>query len=269
MTWQLPQHEVPGRAQLSDALLYGRRERVFLVLVAFFVAASAMLPLLGVSRVYGVSFVPRLVGYEPPIALLVPLGMLAFPIALLALNLVGALYGAGRARALVFVGLAIWAGVLGLAYATDHVPAFDNSTTAAFPTALAFGAFAAVTCIVQVELFTRMRGIVRYLLPIVFSIGAGGAIAMLIAPLDLGLAIGAASYLLASMWIGSLLLAPITRALTSYLRFGRDATTWVDDEPGQARREPVFASRRSSPDAWNSAEMAFFADGEQQVAELS
>src|SRR5262245_47636117 len=100
-TWQLPQHEVPGRAQLSDALLYGRRERVFLVLASFFIASSLMLPLLGFERVYGVSFVVRAVGYEPAWPLLVPLGVLAFPFALLALNMVGALFGAGRARALV------------------------------------------------------------------------------------------------------------------------------------------------------------------------
>ncbi len=250
--WLLPQHDLPGKEPLPEAVLYRRRERVFLLLASLFVAAAAIVPLVGVTRVYGVSFVVRAVGLESPRMLLVPIGVLAFPVALLALNLVTALYGRRRARALALVATIVWAGVLGLTWATDHVPDYDATTTHAFAGSLAVAAAALVTCIVQLELFGLMRGWIRHVVAPVLAIAAGWGAFVAIAPRTgvtadvLGIALGGGGYEIAIVLVGALLAAPIGRALVVYLRVPRRAANEVDDDD-LGSSEPAFVIRREPP----------------------
>lgn len=247
----LAQHELPGREPLPDAVVYSRRGRVFVVIAALFVASAAMLPLLGFSRMYGASWVVRELGREPPMPLLLPFGAIAFPIALLALNLAGGLYGPRRARGLLLAGCIVWAGVLGLLYATDHIPAYDNTTTNAFWLGLALVACGIATCLVQIEVFSlsrRARG-VRHVLSSALGVAAGwGVFALLVRSVPMielppdaqieGVAIGAGGYIWIVVVLGSIPMALAARGLSVYLRVAlREEFELVDTE---ASEEPAF-----------------------------
>ena len=251
--WSLPQDELPGKSPLDDEQIYARRERVFLVFASMFVVASAMLPLLGFGRMFGVSLLVRQIGIDPPAPLLIPVGALAFPIALLALNTVNALYGLRRAWSLVLAGTVVWLGVLGLHWATDHVVAYNETTTAAFVPGVALVACAFVTCAVQVELFALFRrfrvfrGVVSALVAIAAGWGVVAAIAHNV-PLKLGesitgIALAAAGYTWLAVIAGTLVLAMIIGSLATHLRFALRAPV-IDDDLDPASSEPAFMRRR-------------------------
>jgi uncharacterized PurR-regulated membrane protein YhhQ (DUF165 family) len=133
--WLLParQREFPSRRVLSEEQLHARREATFLFLAGAFLVAAVVLPLLGMSRVIDLSGIAPDV--DLPVALALPVGVLAFPLSFSAGCLVCELWGRRRASALVWVGLFLGLGVVGLLALNDAVA--DPSSDAVAP-ALAF-----------------------------------------------------------------------------------------------------------------------------------
>ncbi|MDQ3339833.1 MAG: hypothetical protein M4D80_32130 [Myxococcota bacterium] len=282
----LAQHELPGRAPLPDAVVYTRRGRVFVLIAALFVASAVILPFLGFSRLYGMSWVVRELGREPPVPLLLPLGAIAFPVALLALNLAGGLYGIRRARGLLLAGCIVWGGVLGLLWAMDHIPAYDNTTTNAFWLGLALVACGVTTCAVQIEVFSlarRARG-VRQVLSSALGVAAGWgvfallerSVPMIELPPDVqieGVAIGAGGFVWIVVVLGSIPVALVARGLSVYLRVAlREEYELVDtassEQPAFVVKPqalivdtPVPGRLRKRP--FTTQELAFFDAGDE------
>jgi uncharacterized integral membrane protein (TIGR00697 family) len=119
--WLLPsrQREYPSRRVLSEGQLHARREATFLWLAGCFLMAVAVLPVLGMTRVLDLSGL--LPDVELPVALLVPAGVLAFPLSFTAACLVCELWGRRRASAMVVVGTVLDLALLGLLAATDRI----------------------------------------------------------------------------------------------------------------------------------------------------
>ena len=275
MSWALDQHDLPGRPGVPAEILHRRRERLFLLLASLVVAAAVMLPLLGIGRLFGVSSLVRRIGIEPPATLLLPIGTLALPIGLLALALVSDLYSRTRARALLLVVMIAWLGVLGLQWATDHVPAYDTSTTTAFWPGLALAACGFVICAIQIELFALL-GRLRYVLAPLVGIAAGWALFALImqrgdlpgTPDDaVGIALAAGGYTWLAVVLGTLPVVLVMRALAVYLRV---EVRQVADDPGAS--DPAFLSRATpmpSKRAFTSDEVAFFDAGDALASRKS
>lgn len=280
-----PQDELPGKVRVADDRLHARRERVFALFVTLYVAPAALLALLGVDPVFGASRPLRELGWEPAVALLLPLGVIAWPVAQLALALVVELYGRRRARALVVLGLVVWLGVLGLRWATDHVADFDGHTTRGFGPALALVGAGLVTSVIATELRPRLgrRRWLRHLVTAIVSTAVGwAAFATIVrtvpgaalAPLAgvsvddqlLGVVAAASGCTLLGLIVGALPLAIAARALAVFLRIGRDDGD--DPYPDPGRSDPAFAAavpRRKAPAQIvdSPEEVAFFDAGER------
>lgn len=248
--WYQPQDELPGRAPLPEPTLIARRERVFALLAALVVAAALVLPLLHTQRLFGASFVVRtLARTEPPVPLLVPLGALALPLALLALHLATALYGAVRACWLLLATAVTCAGALGLVWATDHVAAYDATTTTAFGSAAALAACGVITLALDALAFALLRrGWARHVVAPLVGLAGGWATYLALArsipaaaPAEdpLGIALGAAGTAWLAVVAGSLLVAPVARALAGYLRIAPRA-----GETDPAASDPAFTVRK-------------------------
>jgi uncharacterized PurR-regulated membrane protein YhhQ (DUF165 family) len=250
VTWYLPQHELPGKDLISGPQLYARRERVFLVLATIFVAASSTLPLLGVTRLYGATSLVRRIGIEPPATLLVPLGAFAFPLALLALNVVGALYGRRRAWSMVLAGMLVWLGILGLHYGSDHVVSYDGTKTAAALPGAALAACVFVTCAVQIEAFALLRRMraVRGAASALVGLAAGWGIAVLLfdnVPIVIGesftgIALASAGFDWLAVVVGTIVLAAVVHSLAVHLRF-----PVREPRPDDFDAEPAFVGRKA------------------------
>jgi uncharacterized PurR-regulated membrane protein YhhQ (DUF165 family) len=166
-SWVLPsrQGDLPGRPVLTEAVLHRRRERTFLVLAALFVGATAVMAILGTSQVidvtYAISYVvPDL---AVPFDLGLPLGVLAFPIALFAVNLVCELYGRRRANALVVIGLLTTLPIAGLGYLAARLDNVDAS----FGPVLALTSCYAVAHLANLVLFDGLRRLMNGRHPLV------------------------------------------------------------------------------------------------------
>lgn len=92
-----------------------RRERVFLVLAAFFWAAMTLLNVIGITRFIHIG----------PLALAV--GVLPYPLTFLCTDLIGELYGKRRANFVVWVGLVLNIFVIGVMTLGQWLPAVDAS----------------------------------------------------------------------------------------------------------------------------------------------
>ena len=116
--WLLPtrQADHPTRRVLPSALLHARREGTFLVLAAIVLVAATALVLLGTGRIVDLDQVLAsvLAEVELPVAMSLPIGVLAFPPGVLAVMLVCELYGRRRSIALVVVGSSAAVGLVGL-----------------------------------------------------------------------------------------------------------------------------------------------------------
>jgi len=152
--WLLPtrQREYPSRRILSEEHLHARREATFLFLAGAFLVAAAVLPLLGMSRVIDLSAVAP--GVDLPVALVLPAGVLAFPLSFTAGCLVCELWGRRRASALVWVGLFLGLGLVGLLALTDAVAEPSGDTVAP---ALAFVAGSFVGHMFNVQAYHALR----------------------------------------------------------------------------------------------------------------
>lgn len=155
--WLLPsrQREYPSRRSLTEEQLHARREATFLVLAGTFLVAAAVLPVLGMSRIIDLSgLVP---GVELPVALLLPVGVLAFPLSFTAGNLVCELWGRRRASAMVWVALFLGLGLLGLLAVTDGVPDAGGRTGDSVAPGLAFVACTFVGHMFNVQAYHALR----------------------------------------------------------------------------------------------------------------
>jgi uncharacterized PurR-regulated membrane protein YhhQ (DUF165 family) len=199
--------------------------------------------------------------------LLVPLGAFAWPIAILALDLAGELYGKRRARALLLVLFVVWLGVVGLSWATDNVRDYNATTTNAFFVGATLAATHLLASIVQVELFGAIRARwLRHLAAPVVAIAIGwGALALAFEHLAvpgapagdelLGVALGGAGYTLAAVLLATIPTVLVARALAVYLRVARDRTLFDEDDV----IEPAFVKKKP----FTTDEMAFFDAGDK------
>lgn len=269
MAWLRAQTELPGRRTLPEPLLHARRERLFALFAAIFVAGATLLPLLGTSRQFGVSSLVSRTGIEAPLMILVPAGAFGLPFALLALVAIADLYGSTRARMLVLAMIVVWGGVLGLHWATDMLPAYDGTTTTAFVPSLAVAACGLVTCVITTEVFAQIRARwLRHVVAPLLGIAAGwavfGAIASQLAHPEtesdtLGTAIGGGGYTWLVVVAGTLPVLLVTRALAIYLRVELRGRPSLDDDPSHSN--PAFVGKPKKP--FSTDEMAFFDAGDQ------
>jgi uncharacterized PurR-regulated membrane protein YhhQ (DUF165 family) len=93
-----------------DALLYERRERVFLVLAGIFICAMTMLNILGITRFIQLG----------PMQLAI--GVLPYPITFLCTDLICELYGKRRANFMVTLGLGLNFFILAFIYLGNLAP---------------------------------------------------------------------------------------------------------------------------------------------------
>src|SRR5262245_46175868 len=154
--WLSPQRQsdYPGRPILPEEWLHARREGAFLVLAATFLVATVALPILGTIRVIDVSNVLTAVmpDRELPTAMLLPFGVLVFPLAFVAFDLVCDLFGRRRATALVATGSVATFALIGLVRAADLMPGPSS-----FTSTLALGCCAVVAHIVNLLVFDGLR----------------------------------------------------------------------------------------------------------------
>ncbi len=155
--WLLPsrQREYPSRRVLTEEQLHARREATFLVLAGTFLVAVASLPLLGMSRIIDLSAI--LPDVELPFALALPVGVLAFPLSFTAGCLVCELWGRRRASALVWIGLLLGLGLVGLLAVTDRIADPAGQTGSSVGPALGFVACAFVGHMFNVQTYQALR----------------------------------------------------------------------------------------------------------------
>ncbi len=100
---------------ISEALRE-RRERVFLILAAFFLCAMTMLNIIGITRFIHLG----------PLVLAV--GVLPYPLTFLVTDLISEMYGQRRANFLVSVGLVLNFFILGVMWLGNLMPSVDPGT---------------------------------------------------------------------------------------------------------------------------------------------
>ena len=113
---------------MTEAIYQKRRQRVFFVLSGVFLGTLAMLNILGISRFLDLSF--SLFGFEIP--MMVAVGVLPYPVTFMCTDLISELYGAERARDMVWVGLLLNVWVVFLLWLGSELPGtgVDPSTGA-------------------------------------------------------------------------------------------------------------------------------------------
>lgn len=93
-----------------------RRERVFLVLAAFFICSMTLLNVVGITRFIQLG----------PMQLAI--GVLPYPLTFLCTDLICELYGRARANFVVTVGLVLNAFILGFMWLGSHIPAVPENS---------------------------------------------------------------------------------------------------------------------------------------------
>jgi len=104
------EHTVSVPPAAEAAVIYERRERVFLVLAGIFICAMTMLNILGITRFIELG----------PMQLAV--GVLPYPITFLCTDLICELYGRARANFMVTLGLGLNFFILGFLYLGNLAP---------------------------------------------------------------------------------------------------------------------------------------------------
>lgn len=288
-SWVLPsrQGEYPGRDVLGEATLHRRRERTFLALATLFVTATAAMIILGTSRVIDLSY--AITSLFPDVALpfelALPVGVLAFPLSLLAVTLVCELYGRKRANALVVMGLTASLALAGLMFAVDRLDGVD----AAFGSALAFTACYLVAHLSNLVIFDALRRrmdgrhpLVRKTLATLFAqIGGWASFAFVAyayaiyvsgknpapyADWFASLALGSAFYVAAVALVDLIPFAIARKSLVNYLRVVPDGE---EDEEVIELTEPahpafvVRAPVHPSLNLRTTGERRFFTEGDE------
>jgi uncharacterized PurR-regulated membrane protein YhhQ (DUF165 family) len=301
--WLLPnrQREYPSRRILSEEQLHARREATFLVLAGTFLVAAAVLPLLGMSRVIDLAGVAPDV--DLPVALVLPVGVLAFPLSFTAGCLVCELWGRKRASALAWVGLVLGLGLVGLLAVTDAVS--DSSSGSVAP-ALAFVACTFVGHMFNVQAYHALRRQsrghhlwLRRVVSALIALVAGWVIYALVmytwaiqvsdvpseqaATAVAAVALGSGIYCLAFAIADTIPLGLAARSLQIFLRLRRleseredyaDGPTAGLADSGPRRRAAVVVDTATPPPApgaragriskgFNTVERRFFTEGEE------
>ena len=120
------QHRFDGLPELDEAMLYRRREGVFLVLAGLFLASLAMLNILGISRFIKLGEVSVGSGPDPLVlTFAVAVGVLPYPITFLCTDFISELYGRARANAVVWMGLVVNLWVVGVRWFGGVLPGFE------------------------------------------------------------------------------------------------------------------------------------------------
>ena len=242
--WLLPSRQADflGRPQLAEARLHRRRETTFLFLAMLFLVATAAMPLLGAGSVIDVAYAISSVipGVSFAIGPALPIGVLAIPIAFLAINLVCELYGRKRANALLLIGLVGCLALTGLMRLSDLV----DGGSAAFGMALALTSYYLVGQISNLVIFDalrrRMHGRHSWLRKTAstvlaqiagwaafafvfygYSVAVEGVEAAVVRDGVVALAIGSALYVVAFAFADLIPFAIAQRSLTLYLRIDR------------------------------------------------
>jgi uncharacterized integral membrane protein (TIGR00697 family) len=138
------QHDWEGLPRLSERDLYVRRERLFIVFAGLFLGTLAMLNILGISRFIDLSV--DLGGFRLPLVL--PVGVLPYPLTFLCTDFISELYGRRRANFVVTVGLLLNVWVVFILWLGGALPGVANEPPPAENVffqvrALAFGAVTA------------------------------------------------------------------------------------------------------------------------------
>lgn len=102
-------------------LLEKRREFVFMTLSGIFLGSMTLLNVLGTSKILDLG-----IGYGD-FKMLVPVGVLAYPITFLCTDLISELYGKARANGLVWVGLIVNIWLILVLQLGDAIPAWSNA----------------------------------------------------------------------------------------------------------------------------------------------
>lgn len=244
--WLLPsrQSDLPGRDLIAPTTLHGRREGTFLVLAALYLVATLALPLWFAS-----SWVVDLSGLPFDIAGATELtvGVIVFPIALIAGQLVCELYGTRRAGMLVLMGtLASLAVVTG-----EWLTVTDYPLALALPLVAATTATNALNVIVFAGATRALDGRALWLrsflaTPVALLVGWSAFTAAWVGlGLDVNDAIVMASapclYACACALVGTIPLVIARRALGAYLRIGGREAPPIDHS--------LVAPRRRLPQA--------------------
>jgi uncharacterized PurR-regulated membrane protein YhhQ (DUF165 family) len=314
--WLLPTHQYdyPTREVVPVARLHGRREGTFLVLAAMFLLATITLPLLGTSRIFDLALV--FPGLELPLAMHLPIGVLAFPLGFAAIDLVCELYGRRRASALLAIGTVVIVALVGLMRIVDNTGGVDQ----AFGPALAFAACYVVANLCNLMVFDALRrrmggrgpGLRSLVTAVVAQLVGWCAFAFVLyayvsATAEPGvditepitaLVIGALAYAIAAALALVIPVVIAARTLAGYLRVSRIEAAPDDDgfaigssrrrlppavlidsspaipalprplpKPAAPRTQGVSERRaaRKSIQPFNSAEMRFFTEGDEQT----
>lgn len=252
--WLLPrqQTEYPAKDLVSEAVLHGRREATFLVLTTLVILAVTALLAFG-------ALIDPGTWWQVPIELRVPLGVLPGPLGLVALMLACELFGR-RATTLVWVAMFAAAAMTGLAYLSGAwvVPFAVTSVVAHLTTRVVYGALRRALSSRHVAL--------RAVIAAMIAQGTAWAVfaALLRDDAIAPVALGGAAYGLAATIALAIPLAITARILRLYLRVGRSTVAFEEaaDEDViplvRRRRQP-----RASLQPFSSAEMRFFAEGDE------
>lgn len=89
--------------ELSADCYSKRREQVFLLLAGFFLGTLGIINILGISRFIDLSF--TFAGIQIP--MIIPIGVLPYPITFLCTDIISEFYGKARANGVVWIGLLI------------------------------------------------------------------------------------------------------------------------------------------------------------------
>ena len=268
--WLLPsrQREFPLREVLSPARLHGRREGTFLVLAGtFLIVTAAMIVLQAGGQAAGMidvtSSIAAWTGQELPEAMLLPIGVLAFPLSFVMVALICDRYGVRRARALVMFGGFASFGLVGLLRLSDAVAGSDASPGPA----LAFTACYLVGHLLHLAFFAsasrKLRGRHLWLRANVSTaiaqIGGWAAFGLVsyyyatsidgelpVAIMDhlTAVVIAASAYTVLFMVAATVPLVITTRALAIYLRTGNSLDELDDFSDLPDHDEPVLLETR-------------------------
>lgn len=119
------QHRYEGLAELSEAALHRRRERLFLVFAGLFLGTLAMLNILGVTRfikLFEFDFDPSTPGTT---VFAIAVGVLPYPVTFLCTDYISELYGRARANFVVLVGLLLNLWVMLILWVGGALPGFE------------------------------------------------------------------------------------------------------------------------------------------------
>ncbi len=141
------QHRYDSLPELSEGVLYRRRETTFLILSGIFLGTLAMLNILGITRFITLYEVTDSAGETAewrgvPLVFAVAIGVLPYPITFLCTDFISELYGRARANRVVWVGFILNLWVMFILWIGGVLPGSDSEVFTSVRT-LAFGAVTA------------------------------------------------------------------------------------------------------------------------------